>query len=142
MTPRFITTHKLHALLADDPDLTLIDVRTPDEFEEAHIPRARNFPLGSLVPGELLSEEAVSRSRPVYLVCHRDNRSKIAAEKFLAEGHPRVFFVSGGTLAWIEAALPVVRGDLKRARSIQNLPGRTLDIHEQRTEPVILGRAS
>jgi rhodanese-related sulfurtransferase len=142
MSPRFVTTHRLRTLLAEDPELTLIDVRTPDEFEEAHILRARNFPLGSLVPGELLSEEAISRNRPVYLVCHTDNRSKIAAEMFLAAGHPRVYVVSGGTVAWIAAALPVIRRDPKEALPIQNPHGHPLDSFDRKKEPAVLGRPS
>jgi len=111
--PGFIAPLKLRRLMAQDPALDLLDVRTPDEFAEVRVPRARNFPLGSLLAGKLLADKAVDRRRPIYLICQADDRSKIAAEKFLTAGHPSPFVVAGGTLAWIAASLPVNRGSGK-----------------------------
>lgn len=114
-TPRFIAPRKLRRLMAHNPTLDLLDVRTPDEFAEVRVPRARNIPLGILLAGKLLAEKAVDRRRPIYLICQADNRSRIAAEKFLTAGHPSPFVVTGGTLAWIAASLPVQRGSRKPA---------------------------
>ena len=36
---------ELHQLLAQRPDLALLDVRTLVEFAEAHVPQASNIPL-------------------------------------------------------------------------------------------------
>jgi rhodanese-related sulfurtransferase len=74
------------------------------------VPGARSFPLGSLDAALMLDAKTVSRSRPLYLICHTQNRSKIAAERFAAAGHPRVSFVLGGTAGWIAAGLPVSSG--------------------------------
>lgn len=43
---------ELHQLLAQGPDLALLDVRTPVEFAEAHVPQASNIPLNSLCAAE------------------------------------------------------------------------------------------
>ena len=43
-----ITLEELKPLLAAHPDLPLLDVRTPKEYEEAHAPRAYNEPLRRL----------------------------------------------------------------------------------------------
>jgi rhodanese-related sulfurtransferase len=109
-TPEAISIDELRQVMARHPGTLLLDVRTPDEFGEAHVPGARNFPLGSLDPGALIADGTVTRGGPVYLICHTQNRSKIAAERFLAAGHPRPVFISKGTAGWIAASLPVVRG--------------------------------
>jgi len=140
-TFRLISTQKLRSLIADDPEIALLDVRTPDEFEEAHIPGARSVPLGGLDPASLLANETLSRSRPVFLVCKTENRSRIAAEKFVAAGHLRTFVVSGGTLSWIEASLPVVRGPLGGARPArERRPSRSNS--PESPKPPLLARAS
>jgi rhodanese-related sulfurtransferase len=112
-TPAFVSPAELHTLLAASPQLALLDVRTPAEFAEVHLPSARSEPLARLQPDALLASGAVSRDQPVYFVCRTDNRAKIAAEKFAAAGHHHVVVVTGGTLAWIDAGLPVLRGAVK-----------------------------
>jgi rhodanese-related sulfurtransferase len=88
--------------------IDLIDVRTPAEFRELHAAGARNVPLDRLDPA------AVVRARdgegPLYVICRSGSRGRLACEKFLAAGFPDVVNVEGGTLAWAECGLPVVRG--------------------------------
>jgi 3-mercaptopyruvate sulfurtransferase SseA len=84
----------------------------------------------------------VSRNRPVYLVCQTDNRSRIAADKFLAAGHSRVFVVSGGTLAWIAAPLPVARGDSSKEWLARNLTARNQNSTDRREASVPSGRTT
>ena len=93
-----ITPTELLKLLATQPDLSLIDVRTPVEFAEVHVPQARNVPLDEFTP----------HTGPVYLLCRSGNRAAKVAEKC-----PQGIVVEGGTLAWIEAGLPVTRGTTK-----------------------------
>jgi rhodanese-related sulfurtransferase len=113
--PNAISIDELREMMALSPGTPLLDVRTPDEFEEAHVPGARNFPLGSLDAAGLIADGTVSRGGPIYLICHTQNRSKIAAERFLAAGHSQTYFISGGTAAWMAASLPVARGNSNAA---------------------------
>ena len=107
---RLISTNQLHNLLSANPGLTVIDVRTPVEFAEVHVPQARNEPLNRLQPRELIGAGVVAQDQPVYLLCRTDGRARKAAEIFAAAGHRETFVVEGGTLAWIDAGLPVTRG--------------------------------
>jgi hypothetical protein len=66
-----------------------------------------------LQPDALLAAGALSREQPVYLVCRTDARARKAAAKFAAAGHSQAVVVTGGTLAWIAAGLPVTRGVVK-----------------------------
>ena len=82
----------------------LIDVRTPPEYEDARVPGAVLIPLGEVV--ERIEE--VPTQGTVYVICARGPRSAKAVEHFLSQGIDAVN-VAGGTVAWIDAGLPVDR---------------------------------
>jgi rhodanese-related sulfurtransferase len=104
-----ISPVELQQILTAQPDAALLDVRTPVEFTEVHIPQARNVPLDELKPSVL----QFSKSQPVYLLCRSGQRATKAAEKFAKDGYSQPVIVEGGTLAWIEAGLPVSRSTVK-----------------------------
>jgi sulfate transport system substrate-binding protein len=126
LEPATVTPTELQRLLAANPGLTLLDVRTPEEFLEAHIPQARNEPLDELKPEALLSRGVLAPGEPVYLVCRTDNRATKAAEKFAAAGQASTVVVRGGTLGWIAAGLPVLRSSLMVAILFLSLSLRLL----------------
>lgn len=101
-----IAPRELSEKMAHRP-LPLLDVRTPAEFEEIHAVGARSVPL------DRLDAKAVQSEFPdgeLYLICRSGGRGKQACEKLLAAGINRVVNVDGGTIAWDQAGLPVVRG--------------------------------
>jgi rhodanese-related sulfurtransferase len=104
-----ISPVELQKILSESPDAAVIDVRTPVEFAEVHVPQAKNIPLDELNP------EAVSpdKSRPVYLLCRSGQRATKAAEKLAKADYLQPVVIEGGTLAWIDANLPVTRGTVK-----------------------------
>ncbi len=83
----------------------LLDVRTPAEFEEAHIDGSVLLPLGDLNPEEV-KRLAAGKSACV-LVCRSGNRSRQAAEKLKTIGLPSLHVLAGGVLAWDAAGLPL-----------------------------------
>jgi rhodanese-related sulfurtransferase len=109
-----ISPIELQNLLAARPDLPLLDVRTPMEFDEVHPPQAQNLPLGDLLPGTMKLE----KDEPVYLLCRTGNRATTAANKFAEAGFTQPVVVEGGTEAWVAANLPVIRG-AKKAISLE-----------------------
>ncbi len=104
-----ITPVELQTILATQPSAQVIDVRTPVEFAEVRVPQARSVPLDELKPGSL----QLAKEQPVYLLCRSGQRATKAAEKFAKEGFTQPVVVEGGTLAWIEANLPVTRSAVK-----------------------------
>ena len=80
----------------------VIDVREPDEFEQARVPGARLIPLGEVV--DRLDE--VPTEGTVYVICARGGRSAKAVELFRSRGIDAVN-VAGGTLGWIDAGQPI-----------------------------------
>lgn len=88
----------------------IIDVRTPAEFREVHVPGVRNVPLDALQPEQLRSELGDPDGAPLYVICRSGNRSDKACEQLVRAGMSSVVSVDGGTLAWEAAGLPVERG--------------------------------
>ncbi|MCX7620210.1 MAG: rhodanese-like domain-containing protein [Acidimicrobiales bacterium] len=83
----------------------ILDVRNPDEYEQGHVPGAILIPLGEIQ--DRVAE--VPTECTVHVVCAMGGRSRKAAE-FLVSCGIDAINVSGGTVAWIEAGLPVVAG--------------------------------
>lgn len=104
-----ISPQQLHDAVQAGRAVELIDVRTPVEFREVHVTFARNVPLDRLD----VAQVAAGRndfSRPLYVICRSGSRGKQACEKLLSAGYTNVVNVEGGTQAWDQAGLPVVRG--------------------------------
>lgn len=106
--------------LADIVDIgrtvTVIDVRTPVEFREVHATCAKNIPLDQLDTSEIAKLRDGSHE-PLYVICKSGGRGKQACETLSAAGQTNVVNVAGGTIAWEQAGLPVVRG--KKAMSLE-----------------------
>jgi len=117
MTVSTMSPHKLAELCKDGKKIDLIDVRTPVEFREVHVGIARNVPLDRLDPAALMQGRNGSVNEPLYVLCRSGSRGQQACEKFLTAGFSNVVNIEGGTLACIEAGLPVVRG--KKAVSLE-----------------------
>jgi rhodanese-related sulfurtransferase len=106
---KIISPVELQKILTAQPSTPVIDVRTPVEFAEVHVPQAQSIPLDELKPGSL----PLLTDQPVYLLCRSGQRAAKAAEKFAKEGFLQPVVVEGGTLAWIEANLPAERSAVK-----------------------------
>ena len=108
-----ISPVELQKLLVAYPGLPVLDVRTPVEFAGEHVPSARNVPLDRFNPAELYAPGGLSPARPVYLLCRSGARAARAADKLAAAGFKNSVVVTGGTLGWIAAGLPVDRRPIK-----------------------------
>lgn len=94
----------------------LIDVRTPAEFETAHIPGAYNVPLDLLQ--EHRDEIVRHLDENVVLVCRSGQRAGTAGQALHDAGLPNVQILDGGMTAWQNLGFGVRRGaqrwDLER----------------------------
>jgi hydroxyacylglutathione hydrolase len=92
----------------------LLDVRTPREWDEGHLPGAQYRFLGEL-PQKLGD---LDRDTPVVVYCATGYRSSLAASVLRARGFAKVHNVPGGHTAWTAAGFPVVKpGDTERKAS-------------------------
>lgn len=93
----------LYAHLSED--VLVVDVRTPEEFAQGHVPGAKNYPLQSI---DVWWRELL-KDKPVYLYCHSGNRSRQAAEYLKGRGFTNLYNVQGGVLAIERMGYPLVR---------------------------------
>jgi rhodanese-related sulfurtransferase len=105
-----ILPRELEELRRQGKRIELIDVRTPAEYEEVHAEAARSVPLDKLDPKSLIEARNGASDEPLYLICRSGSRGRQAAERFLSAGYTQIVNVDGGTIAWEQAGLPVVRG--------------------------------
>ncbi len=104
-----IAPRQLHQPMAAGGPVELLDVRTPAEFDGAHVPGARLIPLGDLDPASFRRQFGEGDG-PVYVLCQSGGRARRAIEKLAAAGIGRGVLVEGGTEGWINAGLPVTLG--------------------------------
>ena len=104
-----ITPQELAAICHGGNAVELIDVRTPAEFREVHVPFAKNVPLDRLAAREIAAAKEGRLDKPLFVICLSGGRGAKACEQLSAAGLNAVN-VEGGTLAWTAANLPVVRG--------------------------------
>jgi hydroxyacylglutathione hydrolase len=99
-----VPVHELNTVLPRR-DLQLLDVRSPHEWDEGHLPGARYLFLGEL-PERLRD---LNLDEPVVVYCASGYRSSLAASLLQASGFRQVRNVPGGFTAWTAAAFPAVR---------------------------------
>jgi len=117
MSVATITARELEEFRQRGTPVDLIDVRTPVEYREVHAEPARLVPLDALDPKAVMEARNGTKADPLYTICRSGSRGQQAAETFHAAGFTNVINVEGGTLAWEQAGLPVVRG--KKAISLE-----------------------
>ena len=95
---------------ADDSDPTLIDVRTPAEFEAGHIPGAVNVPLDELKASLDEVCSVLDDHHDVVLVCRSGARAGQAQEALQSAGLTSPAVLSGGIVDWEKTGGAVDRG--------------------------------
>ncbi|WP_214366716.1 rhodanese-like domain-containing protein [Pseudonocardia sp. H11422] len=118
-TPTRLDAATLRERLDDADPVRLIDVRTPAEFEVAHIPGSVNIPLDSLREHRTeLQRRLAGGSGEVVLVCRSGQRAQQAERALAGTGLSGVCVLTGGLTAWQATGAPVNRGrerwDLER----------------------------
>jgi thioredoxin 1 len=84
----------------------LIDVRTPEEYNEKHIAGAVNINING--PDFEKQINGLDKNKPVYVYCLAGSRSKKAAEIAVKDGFTDVDNLETGITGWMGANKPVV----------------------------------
>ena len=92
-TYRQIGMEEAFAMMETESDYIILDVRTPEEFKERHIPDAVN------VPNETIGTEDIpqlpDKEQLIMVYCRSGNRSKQASEKLVKLGYSKVVEFGG-----------------------------------------------
>ena len=93
-----IDDEELHALLADDEDVRVVDIRSPASFRRGHIPGSDNVPFEELTD----RIESVADADRVVTVCPKGEASVQAARLIgsFEEFSGRVESLSTGVSGW------------------------------------------
>lgn len=83
----------------------VLDVRTPEEFTESHLPDARNIDYKNEAFKD--SIQTLDKSKPYYVYCKSGVRSGKAAEIMREMGFTRVYNMEGGIDAWKKEGMPL-----------------------------------
>lgn len=106
---RVVSTESAHDLFENPPaDLVVLDVRTPEEFAEAHLEGA--ILIDIYEPDFEARVAELDRDVPYLLYCRSGNRSQTARDIMDDLGFSDVSDIDGGISAWISDGYPVVTG--------------------------------
>ena len=94
--------------IANHETFELLDVRSRQEFDRAHIRGARSVPLRTLQPVRLLRERGRKNPAPLFLICDGRSRASLAAGMLGAAGCLQPVVIAGGMQFWENHGLPVV----------------------------------
>jgi len=72
----------------------LLDVRTPQEYREGHIPGSKNVPLQAI---DKISSVADNKDIPLFVYCHSGGRSRQATAMLQHMGYTNVQNIGGIT---------------------------------------------
>ena len=91
-------------LIQNEPEMVILDVRTPSEYEDAHIEGAINIPVEEIV--DRLNE--LSANDVILVYCRTGNRSGTAVGIMEKNGYSKIYHMHEGISTWISEGLPVV----------------------------------
>ncbi|WP_339723472.1 rhodanese-like domain-containing protein [uncultured Paraglaciecola sp.] len=92
-------------LAADLKNLVIVDVRTPEEFKEGHVPNAINVPLSEIVDNPAILSS--SKEKSIVLYCRSGYRAGKAAEALHKDGYQNLSHLEGDMQGWLKEGLAV-----------------------------------
>ena len=90
---RQINMDEAIAMMEEENDYIILDVRTPEEFSEKHIPGAINVANETIGSEEI--PELPDKDQLILVYCRSGNRSKQASEKLVALGYTNIVEFGG-----------------------------------------------
>ena len=85
--------------------IQLVDVRTPDEYKEGHLPNALNIDF--LGENFEINIQKLDKSKPVIVYCQRGSRSAKCASQLIAYGFVKIYDLDRGFFGWKSSGLEV-----------------------------------
>lgn len=87
----------------------LIDVRTPEEFQNGHIEGAHSADVTSASFVESINALAIPKDSPVYVYCRSGSRSKKAMNMLESQGFKSIYELNSGIIGWQKAGKATVK---------------------------------
>ena len=90
---RQINMDEAITMMEEESGYIILDVRTPEEFADKHIPGAINIPNETISTEEI--PELPDKDQLILVYCRSGNRSKQASEKLAALGYTNIMEFGG-----------------------------------------------
>ncbi len=90
---RQVSTADAITMMEEETGYIILDVRTPEEFADKHIPGAINIPNETIGTGEI--PELPDKNQLILVYCRSGNRSVQASEKLAALGYTNIVEFGG-----------------------------------------------
>lgn len=107
-----ITPERFASLRQSGQTPVLLDVSTVAEYRAGHAEGSRLVSLDEIDPrtlSGLIGNPTVGRYETLYVTCQSGARARQAAERLAEAGYHNLAVIEGGTQAWEQAGLPMVR---------------------------------
>ncbi|SFP84994.1 Rhodanese-related sulfurtransferase [Oscillibacter sp. PC13] len=90
---RQISTDGAIAMMEEENNYIILDVRTPEEFSDKHIPDAINIPNETIGTEDI--PELPDKDQLILVYCRSGNRSKQASDKLVGLGYTNIVEFGG-----------------------------------------------
>ena len=90
---RQISMDEAVSMMEKESDYIILDVRTPEEYSEKHIPNAMNIPNETIGTEEI--PDLPDKDQLILVYCRSGNRSKQASEKLVKLGYTNIVEFGG-----------------------------------------------
>ena len=111
---RLVTPRELFAAMQQHREPLILDVRTPDEYEDLRLGDVGNIP----VTESARFAKVLTADTPIVMVCNSAYRSSMAVGLAERLGFTDVASLDGGLDAWIDAGLPTIGRMAQRGSNV------------------------
>ena len=101
--PAFVSVDEAHQMYEEGT--FVLDVRTPEEWDEFHAPNTTLIPLDELAS----RVDELPKDQPIVVICRSGNRGQAGRDILLQAGFDATS-VNGGLNEWRDTGYPVVSG--------------------------------
>jgi rhodanese-related sulfurtransferase len=93
-----LSTEEAHELIESTKGLLIIDLRTDQEFNEAHIPGSKSMPINQFA--SRISEITSYKDKPVLVHCASGGNSPVAVRALLKHDFSNIYHLKRGLIGW------------------------------------------
>lgn len=102
-----ISPKDINSLISAKEKIQLVDVRTPEEYNEGHLKNSENICITT--EDFEANINSLDRNKAVYVYCRSGIRSTKAALKMKEFGFKEIYNMEGGILLWTAEGFPIVK---------------------------------
>jgi rhodanese-related sulfurtransferase len=102
-----LNVKQFYEMMQKEKNVIILDVRTPQEYQEGHISNTINIPVQIL--GQQLDKLKNFKDKKILVYCRSGHRSAIASQILDRAGFKNVYNLKGGLLEWKASGLPLVK---------------------------------